>query len=254
MKSLRSPRWVFAALLLSPLLLTGCVSSRYKAAPKSTQPPVVHDLVARDEAAQVIVHSVVVLRGPGSWKRHAYWDEYVVSVTNLGAAPLTVQGVTLTDFQGHALHPGTSPWELEKISQTSEKRFARTAGSAVLFGAGVSIATVPAFSVAGASVLGGGVSGAAVTASAAILPAYVVGTIYRNVASRHRIMEEFERRRIPLPLELAPGTTRTGSFFFPISPGPQHFQLEVTGRPGVVVNLEPLHALHLAKPAVAQHR
>lgn len=240
-------RLLLLALLAAPLLLTGCVSSRYKVAPKSTPAPAPLNLAAGTATADVVLHSVIVYRGPGSWKRNAYWDEYVVSFSNRSDAALVLESADLTDFQGRLVNPGENPWLLEKESQSTEKRFTRGTGTVVKIGAGAVAATLPAYGVAAASVLGGGVSGATATLSAAVFPAYVAGTIYRNVASRRRIQDEFARRRLALPLVIPPGETRTGSLFFPIAPGPRQLAFDFESSPAVALALTPLSELHLAQ-------
>jgi hypothetical protein len=84
-----------------------------------------------------------------------------------------------------------------------------------------------------------------------VLPVWVTGTVVRNVSGRHAIEDEFQRRRLLLPLTLAPHGTVQGSFFFRISPAPQ--RLEFHGRAGadpcaVTIDLTPLGPLHI-KPA-----
>ena len=241
-----SRRLILLLLAAGPLFLTGCVSSRYKVAPKATPPAAQLNLAAGSPAAEVVLHSVIVYRGPGSWKRNAYWDEYVVTFTNRGDSPLVLQSADLTDFQGRVLHPGVNPWSLEKESQSVENRVGRTAGTVIKIGAGAAVATLPAYGVAAASVFGG-VSGATATLSAAVFPAYIAGTIYRNVAGRRRIQDEFARRRLELPLNLAPGETRSGSLFFPIAPGPQELAFAFDHSPPLAVSLAPLSQLHLAQ-------
>jgi len=86
-----------------------------------------------------------------------------------------------------------------------------------------------------------------------VLPVWVTGTVVRNVNGRHAIEDEFKRRRLVLPLTLAPQGTAYGSFFFRISPAPQ--RLELYGRAGadpwvVTIDLTPLGPLHI-KPTPA---
>jgi len=81
------------------------------------------------------------------------------------------------------------------------------------------------------------------------LPAYVGGTIYANVHSRHEIENEFTRRRLVLPAMIAPGQTVQGSLFFRISPGPRNLALlhqHDNAYNKAVVDLAPLAGLHLA--------
>ena len=68
---------------------------------------------------------------------------------------------------------------------------------------------------------------------------------HKNKAS---VQQEFQRRRLALPHGVAPGESVTGSFFFPMTPGPQ--RLILRGHSGelpleVVLELGPLSGLHL---------
>lgn len=270
------------AIILLPLTLallagTGCVSAKYKPAPKDTPPPVALNLTsapakpapvftpANDPSPTealptivVTVHSVISFRGPGSWKRDAYWDEYVVSVVNRGADPLVVESAILTDFEGDATEPGINPWLLEKQSRLHVDELQRDHSALVQVGGG--FATVMAGSFLGVASLGGGSAAAGTWAAgivgAAVIPIYIGGAIYRNVSSRHDIEGEFARRRLVLGGVVAPGSTVSGSLFFRISPGPQRLVLHsrVGGEPrDLGVDLAPLAGLHLNVPAAAQH-
>jgi hypothetical protein len=61
-------------------------------------------------------------------------------------------------------------------------------------------------------------------------------------------MTGFNRRRLPLPLTLAPGETRTGSLFYPMVRSPSSLTLHWstdTGSAMSVLPLEFLHELHV---------
>jgi len=69
-----------------------------------------------------------------------------------------------------------------------------------------------------------------------------------NHNNKSRVQAEFGRRRLALPLTVAPGATKEGSFFFPMTPGPQRLILK--GRAGdspfeLALELKPLAGLHL---------
>jgi hypothetical protein len=99
-----------------------------------------------------------------------------------------------------------------------------------------------------AMVVGGTVMFAAATV---VVP---VWSVVANVNSRHDIEAEYRRRRLALPLFLAPGQLTQGSFFFRISPGPRRLVLacRVGNEPrNVVVDLAPLAGLHLKSPGPA---
>lgn len=225
------------------MLLSGCVSAKYKSATEKT-PPVPLHLTGEPAPLLVTVQSVIVYRGPGSWKRDAYWDEYLVALTNQGGAPATLETVSLTDLTGTPNTPSDNPWLLEKQSRTREAELkANLKDVALQVGGGYVVLSA---TLTGALAVGGFAGGLVA------LPAFVAGTIYSNVHHRHQIEDEFARRRIVLPGTIAPGQTLQGSLFFRISPGPRQiaFLVQLDGAyQKIVVELAPLAGLHLkAKP------
>lgn len=266
MKSTALLVFLAGALLTS----TGCVSARYKSAPSSTPaavvlnltstpaqsaaveaPPGVQTPAAALPPVEVIVHSVIGFHGPGSWKRDAYWDEYVVSVINRDGDPIVIESATVTDFHGDPNGTGDNPWQLEKLSRSRQDELNRI-GKTVLVqvGSGTLVA-----GASGTMIIMGAFAGSAVavTAGLALFPAYIASSVVRNVSSRHDIAAEFSRRRIALPAIVAPGERKQGSLFFRIAPGPQRLALQcrVGGESrDLAVNLAPLAGLHLKSAAV----
>lgn len=291
-------------LAVITLTLSGCVSSHYQLAKSANaNPAVILDLKTTpgvggsepSSLADASLRNVIVYHGPGSWKRDAYWDEYVVSITNRGTAPLVIETATLADFQGNSTSPCADPWTLEKESLTSwQKLKSSQMGNQLALGAGaVGTVRTPAIAASStgksaapdnvattvlagaaattlvaapiyagtsaiASIATGGFLGPATAASTALAgaatatlvaaPIYVVTVAVINSNNKARVLAEFERRRLPLPLTLAPGASANGSFFFRLSPGPRH--LTVRGRSDrnrcdLSVDLTSLSALHL---------
>ncbi len=227
-------------LALGLVLCCGCVSARYKSASRDTPPAAVLDLTGAPAPLLVTVKSVIVFRGPGSWKRDAYWDEYVVSLTNQTGSTVTLESAVLTDFTGTTSPPSDNPWLLEQQSRTREEELqANVKNVLVQIGGGyvgLSLATTGGLAAGG--FLGGVIA----------IPAYVAGTIYSNARHRHQIEAEFARRRLVPPLVIAPGRTVQGSFFFRLSPGPRDLTLLLQhdgSYQKVAVNLAPLANLHL---------
>ena len=112
---------VFAGIGL--LASTGCVSSKYKEAKKDTPPPHLLNVPFPPASLEATLNTLVTYNGPGSWKRNAFWDEYVVTCHNPGRAPLTVSAATLTDFADASRSPGSKPWALEKESKNLEQKY-----------------------------------------------------------------------------------------------------------------------------------
>jgi hypothetical protein len=246
-------------LLLVVALLSGCVSTKYKLAKTDTPPAVELNLHAARPPVDAVLHHAIVYQGPGSWKREAYWDEYVVSLTNPGDAPVTVESATLVDFRGSVNAPGADPWKLESESQTwwqnvkssqTGNLVAIGAGavgvSAALLGAAVSVGTGFLGPTFGTQIALAGASAATIVAA----PIYAVTVVAINSNNKGKVLAEFNRRRLPLPLELPAGGTRQGSLFFRLSPGPFRLALRCRTAAGpepfdVVFELTPLAGLHL---------
>lgn len=259
-----------ACLLLAlATSLTGCVSSKYKLAEYERR-PVALDLTASPgafgtdapEAFTAVVKHVLVFQGPGSWKRNAYWDEYVLAFADHARGPVTIDSVTLTDFQGRPVEPGRDPWLLEKESRDYESGIADTLGDVFQIGGGIVLASASGMVAGGtvAAMAGAGgwtALGVIGTAGLVAIPAYAVGTIYRNVSNKHKIEEEFTRRALVLPFALAPGKPAEGSLFFRLTPGPRRLTLHChVGEEArdLVIDLAPLASLHLKQPLAAQPR
>jgi hypothetical protein len=230
----------------------GCVATKYKLAKKNT-PPVQLLSVAFTPSAppQATLAALIIYGGPGSWKREALWDEYVLVLQNSGARPVTIDSTALTNSDGMVVAAGVDPWALEKQSKTLEKQyrasgvaFVRTAGPGVLIvgaGAATLAATTTSVIVSSAAV------GAAM-AAIVVLPVYYVSVWGINHHNKKAVMAEFTRRRLSLPLTLAPGETRTGSVFYPMVRDPRSLELHwssETGNGQATLLLDFLHGLHM---------
>ena len=241
-------------MLVADVLLSGCVSSQYKLAkPGDPRPPIALGLSVVSVPVEVTLQTVVAFQGPGSWKREAYWDEYIVTVANRGTTPFVLESGELTGLSGIPALAGTDPWVLESQSRTlAGKGFGLAKNVTVQIGSGVG--TVSLGILGGAAIGGSGWAaiGGAVTGAAVALPIFVGGTIYRNLSSRQDIARDFQRRRHRLPGSLAPQQVEQGSFFFPITPSPRHLKLR--GHAGsesfaITIDLSPIAELHLKTPA-----
>jgi hypothetical protein len=242
---------VLAALL--GLMLSGCVTSaKYRLARTGGPPPQVLDLKASDSGPlQLSLATVIVYKGPGSWKKEARWDEYIVQVVNRGEGLVTVESAELIDLQQVARAPGTDPWVLEDQSRTNWNKYQK-AGVAVAVGAGGALYGTALLEATTAPWLMGGAGAAPALAVMGIIPVALVDVTVvaaRNHYNKLAVEKEFERRRLFLPHVLAPGDAVQGSLFFPMTPGPR--QLIVNGRSGAqpivaVLDLGPLAMLHLA--------
>lgn len=270
---LTPPRCLFARtlgrvvpLLIASVVFSGCVSSKYKLTQGKPTPPVIINLAAAQMPAEAIVHSVIIYQGPGSWKREAYWDEYVVSVSNRGDTPLRIEQAELIDGDSNVVRAGEDPWALDKESRSWWKEVqASQTSTLVALGAGAAVAGVIATSslatlnatvvlstVGVTSNFGAVTAGAAVAAIA--LPVYAVTIVTINHRNKAQVAAEFNRRRLALPETLPPGASRSGSLFLRVTPSPRRLVLrgQAGGQPWELsVDLAPLAGLHKKTPAGA---
>jgi hypothetical protein len=248
-------RSVTAVSLSAAFLLTGCVSTGYLKAKKDTPPPQLLNVPFAPGRLEAALNAVITYNGPGSWKRDAFWDEYVVTLRNPGSQVLTVSAVGLADYAGTVQTAGDNPWKLEKQSKTLEEKyraagiaFARYTVPGVLIVGGVS-----ALVAAGSSGwVGYAAIGGAGIATVVVLPVYYGTVLAINHFDKVRMEKEFTRRRIVLPISLAPGETRTGSFFFPMVPSLRSLAFHWTSESGPgdsVLALDFLHDLHVKTAA-----
>jgi hypothetical protein len=242
---------------------SGCVATKYKLAKKDT-PPVQSLNISFPPALPLAptLASLISYGGPGSWKREALWDEYVVTLENRGDRSLSIDSATLADSAGTQYAAGTDPWVLEKQSKTLEKQykdhgeaFLRAAGPGVLVvGAGAAAASATA---GGAALVSPALAGAAL-ATVVVLPVYYLTIVGINHHNKKAVMIEFKRRRLSLPLAIAPGETQTGSLFFPMVRAPSSLTLKWSNEDVSAVaelTLEFLHSLHIpAAPVIPNSR
>jgi hypothetical protein len=235
---------------MSICLLTACISPKYKQADKN-QAPVPLNVMFPSSALEASLYTEISDGEPGSWKREAFWDEYVVTVQNHGDQALNVTSVTLTDHEGVPRPAGSDPWALEKESKALERRY-RDAGLAFArIAAPRVIATTAEPGIVASAGIGSTGAAAAATATAVAIPVYGLTVFGINMHNKKVIKKEFDRRRLPLPLTLGPGDSRTGSLFFPMIPNPQALTLRWTGIAGddeTALDLHFLEGLHVARP------
>jgi hypothetical protein len=238
--------------------LTGCVSAKYKMAAEDTPSPVPLNITAASHPVEGAVDTVIILGGPGSWKQEAYWDEYVLSVTNHGGTSVTLEYATLIDLQDNPVMPGDVPWDLQEQSKAWVENYnSGTTGVVLKVGAasvltGAAIGGLALATAGSAYVSAGAVAAAAAPVAAIVaLPIIGIGTILVNVEGKHKIEEEFQRRRLVLPAIIQPDQPCRGSLFFRVAPGPKKLTLVFRAPDSkfeMHFDLKPLADLHLEKP------
>jgi hypothetical protein len=237
------------SLLLGPFL-TACVSSQHHFAGQ-TSPPVLLHIAAAQPPIEAALHAVIVYQGPGTWKRNAYWDEYVLTVANRGDAPLTIESAALIAFSGNAVSPGDDPWALEESSRTWWQSNARVAGAVLGVGAGsVAFGGMEIAAALGSMGAAGASAGLALLPLAA--PAFIAVSVALDEDRKDQIEAEFARRRLVLPARIPTGQNANGSLFFRIVPGPRQlvFRCGTAGQLQVItLDLAPIASLHLKRSA-----
>lgn len=69
---------ILGAVLLSCLVgLSGCVSNKYQAASALGAQPQRMDFDLGGTPMKTRLDAVIIYQGPGSWKKSAYWDEFI---------------------------------------------------------------------------------------------------------------------------------------------------------------------------------
>lgn len=214
--------WLTGALMTMTLCLTtACLSPRYKHASNKTPPAVTLDKKFPATSLDAHLNTVIIPNGPGSWKREAYWDEYVLTLHNPSDQPLQVGSVKLVDFAGSSQAPGDDPWKLERESKSLAKRYKDGGMTVVRAAAPRVLATAAQPSLAAGAAAAGAGAATVATATAVAVPVYGATVLGINIHNKKSITKEFKRRRLALPLTLAAGETQRGSVFFPMVPNPR---------------------------------
>ena len=241
-----------AGLMLAAL--SGCGGTKVL---KEPQPLAVDEALAAvsDGNVSATLDWVIVRDGPGTWAKNADWDEYLISVRNDSAGPLSVSAITVTDSSGHQHGTVPSRKKLVKASKATAKRYK---GEGIKVKAGVGGGAMLATGLvsanvamgAGAAAAYGSTAAAGAAAGALVLaPVLVVGGVVKGV-NNSKVNNEIERRQTSLPLQIEPGAARSFDLFFPIAPSPGEVRItysDSTGEHTVVVDTRSaLDGLHLA--------
>lgn len=193
--------------------VSGCfANTRYIVNP--TAPPQDFSLAAGSGDIEAKVHYVIVPDGPGSWVQGAKWNEWVLSIRNVGQSDVRIGQISLIDLQG--AYVGSQYASVHQLQSESD-RWANIYKDNVVSGAITSAIMAPAASAVMAA-------GSAVAGMPFILLAQIAGggaNPYLEAKDRESIQAEFEKRRLSAFLQLSGGGSVKGSVFFPLIPEPQ---------------------------------
>lgn len=221
---------VLILLVAGWLAGAGCVSKKYAAASAIGAQPTPIDANLGGEPLAVRLNSVIIYHGPGTWKQEAYWDELIVTVSNVSDRPATFGAARLVDHLGSPQTAGDNPWQTEKLSLSQKKRYEKAGVNFALNALGYAAFT---YGAVGAGVIVGAVTtstwsglAAGATVGLVAVPVTAIVIYARNQNKRGVIENEFHRRRLKLPLTLQPGESQSGSLFFPMTVSPKELVVE----------------------------
>jgi hypothetical protein len=183
----------------------------------------------RDENVEVSLYWILVNKGPKSWAKRSYWDEYILQVKNLSNQDIRITNIHLIDFLNTAVFPQENRSDLKSESKKVVRRF-KKAGIKIKYGtnskvllnsfAGVTIVAGASISAAGpvalVSATGTGIAAAAIVAT----PLMAIGGIMRMV-NNSKVNNEIQKRKSTLPLDVPAMNQQIVDLFFPVSPAVQ---------------------------------
>lgn len=251
-------RFLFAAAILA--ILGGCGGTKLL---KEPQPLAVEQSLAAGSDAQVsaTLDWVIVRDGPGTWAKNADWDEYLVTVRNDAAEPVTVTAITVTDSSGHRHSSIGSRKALVKASRQTAKRYkgqgievkAGLGGGALVVAGGLSAGVGAGAGVA--AIYGSGAAVGATAGALVLAPVLVVGGVVKGV-NNSKVNGAIEARQTPMPVQVGRGASQVLDVFFPIAPSPLEVHVEYTDSSGrhtlVMDTRELLEGLHLPQEEAAR--
>jgi hypothetical protein len=246
----------FAATIAA---LGGCGGTKLL---KEPQPLVLEEALAESSDADVdaALDWVIVRDGPGTWAKNADWDEYLVTIRNRSAEPVTVTAVSVTDSSETRHAPVSSRKKLVKASRQTAKRYkgqgievkAGIGGGALVVAGGLSAGVGAGAGVA--AVYGSGAAVGATAGALVLAPVLVVGGVVKGV-NNSKVNNQIETRQTALPLQVEPGSSQILDLFFPIAPSPLEVRVEYGDSSGghtiVLDTRDVLNGLHLPAEADA---
>ena len=225
----RTGRWLINAwIACCMVLLTGCGGAKVLKEPvpiNATQALASNS----DETLSAKLDWVIFRDGPGTWAKNADWDEYLVSVENVGSDPLQITSVSLIDSLGTRIEQRLTRKELVKSAKETKRRYqdqglevrAGVSGK-VLVGTGVVAAA--GSSGLGAAAMAGGGAAAGAAAVVVLVPALTVGGVVRGI-NNNKVNDEIESRQTLLPVGLERGERKKLVLFYPLSPSPRRIEI-----------------------------
>jgi len=203
---------------------SGCVSSEYRITRDFHACAAPLNLNVRDGGVYGTLLARIVPGKEGSWKHKAYWEEYALSIVNVGQEPVSISAASLRVGGGRRVAAGDDPWALEAWSRKPVSPSGPDfAGHPVV----ATTTSVIGYMLSMVGSLTGDygkiATGMVMAIAVAAVPAVMEST---DENARRRIELEFDERRIKLPVTLQAGDYVDGSLFFPITRGGEHLEIE----------------------------
>ncbi len=237
-------------------MLSGCGGTKILKEPEPlvvTQPLA----VASDQHLSARLEWVIFRDGPGTWAKNVDWDEYLISVQNLGDDSLQLTSITVVDSLGTRIEPRQNRSQLVKGTRETKRRYkdeglkvkAGLSGGVLL---GVGVVTAAGTSGVGAAAMAGGGAAAGAAAVVVLVPVLAIGGIVRGV-NNSKVNNQIESRQTLLPVVLQEEEENGLHIFFPLSPSPQRLELSYVNSQGehtlIVDTQATLSGLHLVQAA-----
>lgn len=225
---------LFAAFL-SVSATSACVSSHHALVatrPAPAAPNEAHE--AAGDIARVAVLQLIVHHGPGSWKRDAYWDEYVVAIESTTPVAVRVVSVRLIAADGRRVEPGRDWRRLDRESRPMT--WGERVTAVVAEGGKNTLAAVAGGTglVLSRQLMAGGPTLLATMGPVALAPMAAAALIVGPAAVQEApVTWEFVRRNLLLPARVAPGAPLRRSLFFPPTPGAVALEFTLSGAAGL---------------------
>ena len=211
---------------------------------------------ASDQRLSATLDWVIVQGGPGTWAKNAYWDEYLLRISNQSDLPIQLTDIIVVDSLNTRTAPLSERKQLVKGSKKTTKRYKKSgikvhAGSGtrkmLVAGAAAGGAAAGAAAGAGTAFVGAG-AGAVAGAAIVLAPVLIVGGIVRG--ARHRAVNtQIEQRQTLLPLDVPAGSELMLDVFLPLAPSPGTVELaysDATGEHVIVIDTSAaLNGLHI---------
>src|SRR5688572_23683189 len=220
------------------LLLAGCGGMKVLDKPLPEDSPA-GLAEAADTRVSLVLEKVIVRDGPGSWMRHAEWDEYVVRVRSLSDVPVQVSEVVLADPLGTRVIALADRGELLDATKETERRYEtsgqlqRAVGGGWLVAAGIGIGAAGVGAAAASATIGlmsAATTGATAAGAVVLAPALVIagaalaGAGVVRLVNNAEVNAEIKRRSSALPMTVGPHDERL-HLFFPITPLPARLEI-----------------------------